>query len=327
MTPLASPHASALRPYQPMTDGGPIKRIWNEAFDAIWPLDGLRLTATLQELARQDGSGCRVVVVNEQLVGVAAWQQNPHRPTEGSIVLVLVDPRYRRQRLGTALVAAALEDLRSRGVTDVVLGEWAYPQLWHGVPVDCDAAHRFFRALGWAVFEENADLVVDLPVFVWSSSLKERVSAAGVRLRSATDDDRQGLIEAVRSEHVSFAPYFLDELARHGADRIRVATRGERIEGAIITARFPECPGAQWYRLLGRDMCAMGALFVRREARRQGIGAALCAHTLEGLKREGHGACYLEWATLIGMYERLGGRVWRRYRQARKVLVRGRAPR
>lgn len=64
----------------------------------------------------------------------------------------------------------------------------------------------------------------------------------------------------------------------------------------------------------------MGALLVRNEARRRGIGLGLCAYTLERLKRAGFQSCYLEWATLRHMYEQLGAYVWRRYVQGKLIL-------
>jgi hypothetical protein len=61
----------------------------------------------------------------------------------------------------------------------------------------------------------------------------------------------------------------------------------------------------------------MGGLLVRRDMRRRGLGLGLCSYTLDEMKRDGSRNSYLEWATIIHMYQQLGGEVWQTYSQAR----------
>ena len=314
MLPLL-PHGYDLRPYRPRSDRSAIERLWTAAFDSTWPID----PETLHNiLATQNGTnpGSCDVVAHQRPIGLVAYQQNRHARHEGSIVLVLVDADYRRKKIGKTLVKTAVLNLRKTGVRRVVLGAWADPQFWHGVPENCPDGKEFFRALGWQYYEHNADLVVDLPSFVWPASLKTRLTNYDTIFRTATEDDHDQIIQFVEREYQGFAPYYFDELKRNGPNQIRLAITNGRIDAAIIKAYYPHCPGSQWHRLLGSDMCAMGGLLVRRDMRRRGLGLGLCSFTLDEMKRDGSRNSYLEWATIIDMYQQLGGKVWQTYSQA-----------
>jgi GNAT superfamily N-acetyltransferase len=291
--------------------------LWTTTFDSVWPIDPEMLHYILETQNHTNPGACDVVVAHQQLIGLVAYQQNRHAPPEGSIVLVLVDPEYRRKKIGKALVKTAVLNLRKKGVRRVVLGAWADPQFWHGVPENCPEGKEFFRALGWQYYEQNADLVVNLPDFVWPASLKPRLADYGTSFRAATDHDHDQLLEFVHNEYQGFTSYYVDEIKRNGPSQIRLAITEGRIDAAIIKAYFPHCPGSQWHRLLGNDMCAMGGLLVRRDMRRRGLGLGLCSYTLDEMKRDGSRNSYLEWATIIHMYQQLGGEVWQTYSQAR----------
>lgn len=300
-----------LRAYE-TSDAASIERIWIAAFGNEWPIDREQLGKILASQNQTNAGWCEVAVDHEP-IGIIAYQQRWDLPAHGSIVFLLVDQAYRRQKIGTTLVRTALNRLRVNGVTSVELGAWADPRFWHGVPSDCAAASDFFRALGWKYYEENMDLIVELVNYVTPRPVFEKTTLAGIGFRRATEEDRYSIVEFVRREFPDFAPYYVAELQQNGTNQIFLAETGTRIDAAIISSEFPHCLGAHWSRLLGEHFSAVGALMVRRVLRRRGIGLGLIAHTMEELKRGGSQRCYLHWTWIIQMYGQLGAQVWRRY--------------
>jgi ribosomal protein S18 acetylase RimI-like enzyme len=307
-----------IRGYRP-EDAARLESIWRDTFADTWPLPDGALAQLLTQ-HEQLHPGCTRVAGEYEPLGVIVYQRSASTPSLGAIVLVLVDPSHRRRGIATELLRTALHHLRTVGGERVELGSWAYPQLWHGVPLQGSAGAAFFRARGWQLDGRNADVVVDLTADPPLQPLIARASDAGVHLRFACDSDRSRILEFVTSEHDRFAPYFAEIFRSGAAGHVCVAETGDRVDGAIIRSYFPACPGAQWQRLLGEDMCAMGALVVGRDVRRRGIGLGVCAYVLDAFRNEGFRNCYLEWATLIHMYEQLGGVVWRKYVQGVKRL-------
>jgi GNAT superfamily N-acetyltransferase len=305
-----------LRRYQTNVDSLVVARIWSERFSARWPVETQFLDSTLAALSDHPTGGCQVAILAGSLEGFVGWLQSPNDSTQGSIVAVAVSRAAERHGTGTKLVRAALDDLARRNVKEVVIGGWAYPQFWHGIPGECAAAISFFQSLGWELGERNADLLVNLESFKWPRGLRERLAAQRIEIQPAKASETKDLLELVRAECPSFTNFYEDEARRNGVSQVRVALVDGVVAGAIIRARFPRCPGAHWHHLLGQQMCAMGALFVRRSARRKGVGLGLCAYTLDEFSQSGYRVCYLEWATLLKMYAQLGAGVWREYVQA-----------
>jgi predicted N-acetyltransferase YhbS len=311
--------AYKLRAYNGHSDLPALERIWGETFATTWPIEGERLGGVLSSQDQSNTGWCDVIV-HDGPVGVIAYQQRRDMLAEGSIVLALVAAEHRRRKLGTALVQSALARLRRNGVVKVELGAWADPQLWHGIPRDCDGAEKFFSALGWRYYEENADLVVRLADYATPTRVSDKARQNGVRFRRAVAEDRERVIKFVLDEYRGFASYYVDEWGQNGPGGILLAETGSQIDGVIILSRFPSCPGRQWHLILGSRLCALGALMVRRDVRRRGVGLGLTAYGLEELKQEGYENCYLHWIVLTHMYEQLGAKVWRRYTLGNNIL-------
>lgn len=120
-----------LRALRSSSDMPSIERIWAHAFEGTRPIATERLGEILGGQNRANRGWCDVVVHREP-IGIIAYQQRQQSITEGSIVLVLIDPEHQRKRIGSVPVLTALERLRRQGVGSVELGAWSDPQFWPG---------------------------------------------------------------------------------------------------------------------------------------------------------------------------------------------------
>ena len=115
---------------------------------AAWPKDYYAGddTAEIAGLFRQAHSDdLRLVVTGN---GDVAGYVLTSRPPEGGVIdEVAVHPAHRRKGLGEALTLAAIRSLGDRTITLVVL--------------DDNPARRLYERLGFAVWEERVDLVLD----------------------------------------------------------------------------------------------------------------------------------------------------------------------
>jgi GNAT superfamily N-acetyltransferase len=309
-----------LRPYRYPGDTAAIEAMWIASFGERWPIAGEHIGRILAAQSRDHDGWCQVVVCSRP-IGVIAYQQSRHHPSEGSIVLVLVHPRYRRRRVGTKMVEAALRQLRERGVSQVELGAWATPLFWHGIPEDCGPARKFFARLGWRYYEESSDLLLDLGRYQPPPKVMQRVAPCGLEFRCGTAADRELVLGFVREQFPGFLPYFEEDFERGTPEMVYLAQDSSRLQATLLMSKFPRCAGAHWYRLLGEDFCVTGALVVRRESRRRGIGLAATAQALLELKNQGYTLCYFHWTWMSEMYGKLGTRLWRRYSLGRLALT------
>src|SRR5207302_1919832 len=107
--------------------------------------------------------------------------------------VVAVDPGARRRGIGTALVAAACEELRRRGCAEVSAGGGG-PYLWPGIPRDIAGVVELFAAAGWRFAHEVHDLTRSLTDFVTPQQVIDGAGAAGVTFGRAVDAERELLV-------------------------------------------------------------------------------------------------------------------------------------
>jgi GNAT superfamily N-acetyltransferase len=243
-----------------------------------------------------DRAGLQVAFVDGALAGAVyavrrtvAAAGADLEPDTGWILFFLVDPAYRRQGIGTALLDRALRWLAGHGRTTVAFSPYTPNYLLPGLDAAAyPAAARLLARLGFtvryaAVAMDRGLLGYEIPDEVRTHLADLR--ARGYQLRTAADDDLVDLIPLARD-------HFNPDWGRAIREGIAAGLPTDR----IIIAREP--PG----RLVGWAMHGtyegiidrFGPFGVLTECRGAGLGRALLHLCLERMRALGaHNAWFL----------------------------------
>jgi len=110
-----------IRPYAPTADREWAHGLWAAAMPSSWPVLPAGIAMIADGLVAEAGAGPE---------GLAALD------LAGSVSLILVHPGWRDRRIGTGLLAAALDLLRAGGARQVTAGNGGSDYIWPGVPWD-----------------------------------------------------------------------------------------------------------------------------------------------------------------------------------------------
>lgn len=230
-----------------------------------------------------------------------------------------VDPAWRRQGIGTALLAENERKVRELATTDPtsnprVLGSWSSE---HQTGAEALLRSAGFSPARWffEMTRKTLDEVPDLPL------------PAGLEVRPITPDlVRQAWladVDAFRDHWGGFDPsdaHLASWLARPSTDigLWVVAFDGDEVAAGIINSI-----DAEENELLGIRRGVLASVFTRRAWRRRGLATALIARSLTVLREHGVTTAALgvdadNQNGALGMYERMGFEVderstaWRR---------------
>ncbi len=116
----------------------------------FWSLERLR------EVIENQRCDVLVAEIDGQIAGFITME--PHDETTAELTRLYVDPEFRSGGIGQKLWQAALETLRARGVTDVLVN--VFGDNTHG--------RRFYERLGFTLIEETTTEVGTQTVYdVW----------------------------------------------------------------------------------------------------------------------------------------------------------------
>jgi GNAT superfamily N-acetyltransferase len=282
-----------IRAFAAATDRAWVGLLWQAAMPPSWPV----LPAGLEQL----GQGL-VAEAGPVRVGFAAFDP------AGSIPLILVEPGYQRRGIGTGLLDAALQQVRTGTAGRVTAGSGGAANIWPGVPRDLPAAVRFFASRGWAHTHDTLDLVTDLVGYRLPPGAAGRAAATGVTITRATGAD----LAAVRAFEAAAFPSWAHWFAAARPEHVLLArTRSGAIAGTLLL----EGPGADtvFAPMLGPAAGTIGCVGVDPPLHGQGIGTALVVRASQILSQAGVRACHIGWTTRESFYRRAGYRPWRRY--------------
>ena len=271
--------------------------LWASALAPAWPL-------LPRAVARLSAGYLAVDAVDDAaVIGLVAVD------LAGSVPLLMVAPDRQRQGIGTALLDAAVADLRAAGVEEIDIGSGGGHYIWPGVPLDLPGAVAFFTAHGWHSDYDCLDLVRDLRDYQPPDGIGDRAALAGITL-ATTVADRAALERFERTHFPQWARWF-----DGSAGDILIAYDRS---GAIVGTLLYEFPDAGTYQpILGPHTATIACVGVSPDRNDQGIGSAMVAHGSELLRDAGAQVCHIGWAVRASFYQRTGYRPWRRYRMFR----------
>jgi ribosomal protein S18 acetylase RimI-like enzyme len=284
-----------IRPFAPAADREWAAALWAAAMPSSWPVLPAAIAMLGEGLVAEAGTGP---------VGLAAVDAVD---SAGSVPLILVHPAWQGHGIGTSLLAAALDTLRARGVSEVTAGSGGSCYIWPGVPRDLPAAVAFFAARDWRYSHDTLDLVADLAGYQPPPALSERAASTGISLTLASGSD---LAEVVAFEAANFPQWVRSFSA--GKEGILIAReRAGNIAGALLL----DGPGADTVLtpMLGPAAGTIGCVGIAPPLHDRGIGTALVTRASQILAEAGTRACHIGWTTRETFYRRAGYQPWRRY--------------
>jgi mycothiol synthase len=231
------------------------------------------------------------------------------RQPRGHVDLLAVVPAAAGRGVGRRLLAAIEDELRRRGVTELVLAANPPVYVWPGVDVRYTAMTCLAERAGYERFLEAVDMAVDLErVDLDLRASEKALAAAGVTVRRAKGSEADRVVDWLRASPWGQSTW-PDEaalaLARESPG-CHIACRGAEYVGFA-------CHGSNRRGWFG----PMGTL---PEEQGHGIGAVLLKRCLADMKSAGMPIARIGWVGPIRFYARsLGARVERVYWLYRKT--------
>lgn len=304
-----------IRPFRPQ-DYTPVVSLWNRCLTKD-PITEDRFWKFYLLDANFDPKGALIAEANGTVVGFlqAMVRKFPMgslglEPTRGWITTFFVDPAWRRQGIGSALLEAGLAFLRENGRTDVMVNGYAPYYIAPGVDVDYVDGLHFLEKHGFAKLVSAVAMGMRLEGVRMPEQVRERqaaLAAEGYEVRMFRREDTLPLLAFCEEHFAHWTTSILDGL-QHGDEEILLALQGGEIVGFTQWENTYTDPpaGAQ-----GR----FGPFGVRPDQRNNGLGSVIFYNLVERVA--GNGAHYLwfGWAggRNLHFYERVGCKVTRTY--------------
>lgn len=319
-----------LMPARP-EDTPALVRLWNDALGPDFPLTERLLRQTLDGDPYFEPAGHIVARDGERLAGwVLAKSMQKAGPemgrfqNRGGIGALCVHPDYQRRGLASRLLNAAETHLREHGSPASTL---YFPHhLLPGIPENCSAAVALFQKRGYTGFRACVDLWRDLDDYEVPDQVRAALAAnPNVEIRPARAEESPSIIDMVAREFPGGWTYSTQRHFRDGgaAHDLIIAVEGGEVIGFCHTADRHSrwlLPSTYWHPLLGENYGGLGPVGLAAAHRKRGLGLALTALAVADLQRRGVSRMGIDWTTLIGFYEKLGFKVWKRYLQAERAI-------
>lgn len=223
----------------------------------------------------------------------------------GWIFAIFVEEAFRRRGIGSALLNQALDFLRTRGVRETVLFDYAPNYLLSGVDTEAyPGAVQFFQRHGFEVGRESVSMGVDLSGFrlpTVVSEIERDLARDGIVVECFTRDYLLPTLAFLRDSFPAWLSLFTDKLQR-GDD-----------PDEIVIARYEDEVIGYCQHRYGRHVERTGPFGVRADLRSRRIGSLMLYRLLERMSQKGF---KFGWFAQTGerqrnYYQRIGYRVIR----------------
>lgn len=287
----------SVRGYRP-GDEATVVTLWNRCLPAD-PITAERFAAQVLLDVNFDAAGFLVAEQEGAIIGflLALTRQTPMQgldndPEDGWISVFFVDPAFRNQGIGQALLDQGRAHVADRGRRWVSVSPYAPNYFWPGVDADLyPEALRFLRKNHFETIETPVSMTASLLGFSIPDSvrdLRRRREDEGYTFGTLRDDQITGVLE-FNSRHFSadWARAIREGLLRGvPRERVLVASRGSAIVGFCLYG--------------GYDRVAerFGPFGVHPDLRRVGLGRILLYLCLDRMHANGLQNAWFLWTGL-----------------------------
>ncbi|MBL8088129.1 MAG: hypothetical protein JNM85_08695 [Chthonomonas sp.] len=205
---------------------------------------------------------------------------------------------------GAQLLDAILNVAHARAATKLFYGQ-DLRHFWPGVPEEMPALKELLASRGFQAGDTNVDLERDMKEYMAPENVYARIGDA--QLRACSVADVPLLEEFLKREFPR--RWWYDVM-----NKIEIEGRPECVfgvfvdgvcEGFAIThedgCKMP-IGGAVWHVDMGPGWGSLGPIGVSERVRGRGLGNAILAFGLEGLRDRGVRQCIIDWTTLVDFY-------------------------
>jgi len=232
--------------------------------------------------------------------------------------IVFTDPK-----VGVDLLASVKRILKSRGCAKLVFGQDSQ-HFFPGVPVDLPVLRDFLTVEGFQFGGDCFDLERDISTYEPKPGTLEKLTG-GVSVEPIALGQAEALDAFLKLEFPGRWNH--DVMAKIKLEGRSDFVYGLFIDGSIegfaftqdFTHKYPVC-GAVWHVALGEKWGALGPIGLSAAMRGKGLGDALLAASLVGLKNRGVHNMIIDWTTLDRYYGGHGFHIARRYNSAELVF-------
>jgi GNAT superfamily N-acetyltransferase len=236
--------------------------------------------------------GPESVVLGDERAAAVVTVRRFDDVTVAWLLLLAVLPEERRQGRGRALVDAVVEHARSRGATELHLGNCAPRYVWPGVDYRFTAALALFESIGFEAYGAECNMAI-------TTSFRAD-PPDGVTIERETG---AGALDLARRRY----PHWVDETERAVASDACFAARAG---GATVGFACHSANRAGW----------IGPMATDPDRRHGGVGRAVLAAVCADLEHRGHARADIAWVGPIGFYAKCGATVSRVFRTAKLPL-------
>ncbi|KAI8071670.1 glycoside hydrolase superfamily [Gongronella butleri] len=312
----------AIEAYDAVDDLLHVYALWNKTLGANWPLDQRQFAKVLSNPTSQPVHFVARTLDNE-IIGFAATMIADNG-NHGQLALLMVDPAFQQQGIGSRLHDTALDHLRTKGATKSMRLGSTYPRFFPGLPASQDAHADFFKRRGWQVSSGQVhDLVGDLTNYTTPERLTSRMKRENIWFGRITPKDLWKLL----AFQERYFPYWLSTYMHHadlGDFQDLLVARQDDENGRILASTIVYTTNVSHDKradliwtdktMFGTKSGGMACVGVADDQRGRGIGLGIVAYANDILKNRGVEKSYVDWVELLDFYARLDYSVWRSYR-------------
>ncbi len=227
---------------------------------------------------------------NGELVGFSMIHGN-------SIPLLCVKESFRRQGIGSSLLAKSEEHIRKNGGKNIVLGQARW-YLLQGVPLENPEAVPFFEHRGYSAEWTSVNMLLPLHGYD-PQAFPIPPAPQGLTFRLLEEQDTPQLLEAVENAQHYWLDCFHDY---HGL------VLAADLDGKIVGFEMVDPEGGRFIPS-SEKVGSIGCVGVVKEAREKGIGMQMVLEGIKWLQSQGSGSVELLYVALVDWYQKLGFQV------------------
>lgn len=278
-----------------------------ELFRRNFP-DTVRAESTARRLLSAPENQIFTETRDGRIVGAAVLHKS-------NLLMLAVDAAYRRQGIGTRLLAAAEDAARATGYETMSVGAgegYLTPGVPSDVPVKRGAlteAAAFFDKRGfYHSYGDGQCFDMDMNL----ADFNAEPETGGITYRFATAEDLPGIHACTDDAHKSFTKYYTAEKCGGGTSRALIALDGEEVVGTLIVNFGGEA----------ENLGSVGCTSVKHSHRGRRIGVNLTILGTKALRDAGMARAFLgyTYSGLDRMYGYAGYGICKWYYMAKKGL-------
>lgn len=236
----------------------------------------------------------------------------------GVLTFIFVAPEFRSRGIGDKLFEAGINWLREQGIDKVKFGVLAGSYFWPGVPDNLPQLESFLQKKGFEIEQDGpVDMSGEITNFTPPEGTYDTLAENNVTIEYANADFKDRILQFAQENFPRWYEYYQQKLDNEEWDKVFFAHQGDKVI-AISQLWIGDC---NWEMLFENNVGGGGALGVSEEWRGKGIGLAMKSWGTEILRDKGIKYVWISWTSSVGFYEKLGFKVWRRYKNARLKAI------